>query len=161
MGKHHSGSREWLTDKIYPKWEIIRRHTPYREFCDRNHSAFEEGVLTGLPACITPEATAIMDRYGLTAIVHYREDTPPPFKRELSVEYIYPETEPKDGILELSPLWDEHYIKLKIDISGDVPVAQLGPEFTEFVEQARQSPLMKRHSKSGTWIVQGGPISKS
>jgi hypothetical protein len=137
----------WLEEKLWGRWEVIRRHKPYRNLCDRNSHAFDGvGVFDSLDSSSLEATNGIMERYGLTAIVHYREDIPPPFRTTLSMGYIYSEIQHTDGVTELYPVWDGHHIRLKIDIGADIPFTQLMDEFTEAVEQAREIAGIKKKS---------------
>lgn len=153
MGKFRTSDAEWLKGKLYNRWQIIRRHPDYRNFCIGRK--FENGTL-GIWESLEPEAKTIMDRFGLEMIYDPSVDFPeedflafPVFKDSLAVRYewrtVEKINEEKGERLVRTTLWDEHYIKLKIDISPERPIPQILSEVRELIEGSRQEMILEKN----------------
>jgi hypothetical protein len=132
-----TGSEVWLKKLLKDKWETIRRHSDYIDFC-RTCSFDEDGLLSNNDL-LTQEADEIMARFGLTIIWHpskniSEENLLAAFEEPLAVNYEWCEERPG----HFTPIWDGHFIKLKIDISEDRKKGQILDEVWEFIEESRQ-----------------------
>lgn len=139
-----TGTHEWLKEYSYHRWEIIRRHPKYRAFCKKCSFAFDSND----PRMLDPmnlkeislrrEADSIKECFSLEGIYHpsvsFEKDrilVYGIFTKERSVEHESREVEPG---LE-SPIWDEHYMKLRIDITKTD--AQIKEEAFELINWGR------------------------
>ncbi|MBN1841504.1 MAG: hypothetical protein JW883_04370 [Deltaproteobacteria bacterium] len=135
-----TGTLNWLKTSLKDKWERTRRNIDYIEFCETHAQAFDENGTLDTFAELTLEAEAIRDRFGLEMIYHPSIDISqdqmlqwPIFKNPLAVGYEWREEKPDC----FTPIWDDHYIKLTIDINPERNLGQITDEVKEFVTSAR------------------------
>lgn len=143
-----TGSLEWLQAYLYDRWQIIRRDPEYEAFCEGQH--FDENGTLTLFEDMEPEAEEIRDKFRLETIFDPSKDIPkelvlewPIFKKPLAVSYVWREEKP--GVF--SAIWEDHFIKLKIDVSGNRRKSQILSEVWEFVESARESASIEREDE--------------
>ena len=56
----------------YHRWEIIRRHDEYRDFCDK-HEFDEDGFMNAFDS-LSANVDKILEKFGLTSIPHYTKN---------------------------------------------------------------------------------------
>lgn len=149
-----SGDAEWLKDKLWQRWEIIRRHPDYRDFCDRYSTSFDKDGF--FVSDFGEEEGLILNQFRLTLIPHYERDLSGNLLLDggivvepTAVEYIWKTVEVDPGhrhkmedgttvTTESTAIWDEQFIKLKIDLSDNRAKAQILDEVWEHIEEARR-----------------------
>lgn len=136
-----TGSTKWLEETLYERWQTIRRDPEYLEFCNEYASAFDENGIMNLWEDLEPRAEEIRELFGLETICHPSLDLSkeqlleyPVFNHPLAVSYEWTEEQPG----RYSPIVDDHFIRLRIDISGDKKISQLLSEIEEFIREARR-----------------------
>jgi len=148
------------TSALDEKWREFKRqaHEKYTEL-KRTDPAKAEEYLKGFPkqeddflktlfreadSKFEPEVEKIRKQFGLELIYHpdsdFDEDdflTSPIFQDTTAVSYETRTIEDNDGVLEISTVWDSHFIKLKIDIGINRKKEQILSEVEEFIESSR------------------------
>ena len=109
----------------------------------RHFSEMGTGAYT-LVSEFEPEVEKIRKQFGLKLIYHpdcdFDEDdflASPIFQDPLAVSYETHTTEDNGDVQGISTVWDDHYIKLKIDISINRKKEQILSEIEEFIESSR------------------------
>lgn len=142
---------------MYLKREVICRDEEFIKFCDSHPDYFnEEGLLDSLEGIHGPETYRIKGLFGLDMIYHYRTKIPANeiidsnfFKNEVAVDYDeWTEEKTVGKTVYWTPIWDKHYIKLKVNILGNIPKAQLQNEFWNRVEDAREEMGIKAQKEN-------------
>lgn len=140
-----TGTTEWLQAYLYDRWQRVRRRPDYIEFCEDHTSEFDDDGILETFASLSQDAEEIREKFGLEMIYLSSKEIPknlilewPVFKKPLAVNFIWhPE---KAGIS--TPIWNDHYIRLEIDVLPETTEGQILDEVREFVNDARE--VMKR-----------------
>jgi len=135
-----TGSTEWLERTLNERWQVIRRDPEYLEFCNDYASSFNKEGILKLWEGLEPRAEEIKKLFGLETICHPSLNLSkkelldyPIFNKPLAVSYEWTEDQPG----HYSPIVDDHFIRLRIDIGEDKKTGQILSEVKEFIEEAR------------------------
>jgi len=141
-----TGSTKWLKETLNERWQVIRRDPEYVKFCNEYASAFDENGIMKLWEGLEPRPEEIKKLFGLETICHPSLDLSreelldyPVFNKPLAVSYEWTEEQPG----HYSPIVDDHFIRLRIDIGGDKKTGQILSEVQEFIEEARSIAEIK------------------
>ena len=114
-----TGSTEWLKETLNERWQVLRRDPEYVKFCNEYASAFDENGIMKVWEGLEPRPEEIRKLFGLETICHpslnlSKEELLdyPIFNKPSAVSYEWAEEGP--GLH--SPIVDDHFIKLRIDI---------------------------------------------
>jgi len=161
------GSTEWLESLLYDRWERLRRNRHYIEFCEKlkfSKDGLEEPYQRNSEIDKILEQFNLQYIFHPSTDIHRDEILSYEiFKEPLAVVFEYPEsqhpeaeqshhsmeiTHTDDGSevvifagshsVEISPIWNEHYIKIKIDIGPNRTTEEILDEVREFIEGARE-----------------------
>lgn len=154
-----TGSLEWTEDRLFKRWELVRRHNDYRDFCDRNKDAFDkdgmfdESTSKLYEDSFREEVGKIRKRFGLNLLYYCKTKLRPGeivdrcvFKEPFAVTILFnnPPVGEKpvfiDGAKVRSQsdiLWDGKKIQLEVNIRKDITDGQLKDEFMEYVNEGR------------------------
>jgi hypothetical protein len=145
-----SGDPRWLEKLLYDRWQRMRRHPDYLKFCETQE--FEDGFLIldslyFLDSPYSDEAKKIQGRFGLgRRIFHPSVDLSPEhvlaldiFPDALAVRTKYQ----REGISEdelgtRTPIFNNHYIHLEIDVNPNRKKDEILKAVWEQVENARE-----------------------
>jgi hypothetical protein len=155
---------EWLEAYLYDRWQQIRRNEDYFQFA-KGLKFDKDGFLADINVELSQETKAIKRQFGLSSIIDPTRDIPkewmlelPIFEQPLAVSPDYRPEYLIDGGREVEgeplPLhtlfWDEHYIKLNIDVSSTKSKTQILSEVWMWVENARAVLAGGRRDKRRT-----------
>jgi hypothetical protein len=134
-----------VTQRYCILWEIIRRHSGYKDFCLKYRDYFDRDRIsfldeTRLSSIERLECERIKDRFRLKHIVCPKSSIPektmkafPFFRDEHSVD---PEImEREDG--SRTPIWEDRFVRLRIDIRGFRTDKEIKKEFWDCIKWAR------------------------
>jgi hypothetical protein len=162
-----TGDTEWILDLLYDKYQRVRRNPEYIEFCTHisfNKDGFLESIYS-IPASQHMKYEELCGRLGLQLIFDPLLEIPrsdflqfPIFKNQLAVEckMHIENTDARQGAeandidaqpYVLTPIWDDHYIILKINVSPDVRTAEILREVQESVISAKNLLISQRGEK--------------
>ncbi len=148
----------WTLERLYDKWQRIRRCPEYIEFC-QGLPFSENGTVDPL-FDLTPEKQTdynrICEKYGLSLVIPPEKDLKkemllqfPIFSEPLAVRYEYqrlnPEAREAKDVMKFSPIWDSHHIKLRIDIRLDRRMNEILDEVKEHIQHGRNL-IDQKHS---------------
>ena len=136
--KSKIGSLEWLEDYLFDKLQQIKRNPRYVSFC-RKVPFNDDGIVSSIESLLDPEADKLRDAFGLELLFDPTKDLPKKdptilalFKDPLAVSF---EWHKEAGYS--TPIWDDHFIRLKIDIGLNRDMKEILAEVREFIEDTR------------------------
>lgn len=132
------GSLEWLEDYLFDKLQQIKRNPKYISFC-RKVPFNDDGLEYSIESLLDPEADKVRNAFGLALLFDPTKDLPKKdstildlYKDPLAVSF---EWHKEAGYS--TPIWDDHFIRLKIDIGPNRDMGEILAEVQEFIEDAR------------------------
>ena len=154
----------WTREVLNDRYQRTIRHPDYQSLCDEysayplllsdgsktitnffDDTGFENKMLLLEHLDIDMKFNEIKDHFGLDSIVHYQFPISPEellshpiFKEPTAVHVTYAKEE-RDGIIELSPVWNDGTMHLLIYASSETPKKQILDELTEQIRSARES----------------------
>jgi len=138
--RQRSGSTEWLEEALYLRWQVVRRDPEYVEFCNEQGSAFDADGIMNPWERSEPRAEEIKKLFGLETICHpslnFTKEKlldEPIFNNPLAVSYKWNQEHPGHS----TPIFNDHFIRLRIDIGEERKMSQILSEVQQFVEEAR------------------------
>jgi hypothetical protein len=136
--KSKIGSLEWLEDYLFDKLQQIKRNPRYVSFC-QNVPFNDDGIVSSIESLLDTEADKVRNAFGLELLFDPTKDLPKKdptilalFKDPLAVSF---EWHKEAGYS--TPIWDDHFIRLKIDIDLNRDMEEILAEVREFIEDAR------------------------
>ena len=131
-----TGDLQWTGNLLWDKLQRIKRHPDYLKYC--GNIQFDEN---GFNFEISDESDDIINRFELETLFDPAKEFDPNkidillriFKEPLAVSYVWNKESPDFT----TPVWDNHYIQLKIDISPKRNLGQIIDEVKEFISEAQ------------------------
>ncbi len=139
---------KWQLKAVFDKYQRMIRNPEYLSFCEREITFDENGFDYEVPQSL--KACEIRDNWGLVLFFdpsrHFEpQDLLDVFEESHAVqdewcesEVVYEEI--KGVVREITnsePIWDGHYIKLKINVAPNITLEQIKEEVVEYVKIAR------------------------
>ena len=72
MKKIRTGSEKWVEAYLYDRWQQVRRHHKYLEFCIKHKDNFDNNKQLVGDSVTTEEAKQIRERFGLEEIYDFK-----------------------------------------------------------------------------------------
>lgn len=136
-------SKEWFELQQFDRWQRLKRHPEYREFCQKYKKYFDETGIAAMGFLDHENGMAlssIKERFNLATVYHcdcvftssellaYSDI----FKDSLTV---HPKSRLKDG--NISIINDDNYIDCRINIDPAIPLEEIKNQVAFFVKYAR------------------------
>lgn len=140
-----SDESTWFREYYYDKFQRIKRNREYIEFARKiafDQDGFESDIrYINMDTDSREKAESFRRRFGLNSLFDPTIEIPKEafleelvFETQSVVEIILREDKPNF----FDPIWDDSYIKLKIDIRPEVSVSQILSEVKEYIDEARE-----------------------
>ena len=139
---------EWQLKAVFDKFQRIIRNPEYLSFCEREIAFDEDGFDYEVPQ--SQEACEIRDKWGLVLFFDPSRQFEPQdlldvFEESQAVQDEWRESEVvyeeiKGVVKKITysePIWDDHYIKLIINIAPNITIEQIKEEVVKYVKNAR------------------------
>ncbi len=131
-----TGDLQRFNNLLWDKLQRIKRHPDYLKYCE--NIQFDE---SGFNFEISDESDDIINRFELETLFDPAKEFDPNkidillriFKEPLAVCYVWNKESPDFT----TPVWDNHYIQLKIDISPKRNLGQIIDEVKECISEAQ------------------------
>jgi len=132
-----------LEGLLFDKYQRIRRNPNYIQFCEKlkfDEYGFEN-LSTEFDPILRKKAEEIRSRFGLNLLFDPSKQFSKNeitnwaiWHRPITVSFEWREEKPK----KFTPIWDEHFIRLKIDCSPDRNVNTILAEVRDFITEAQR-----------------------